>query len=118
MRGHLEYHWVFSTMGDVMSTMRLILSAVGDTQNCEDIVMHMGDIMNTMRVFSTTWKNLLLFEYPMVLNNPTVLMISPQMYHDIPCSTQITKDGIPMVLNIPHNTHDIPHIYHDIPQGY
>ena len=37
----------------------------------------------------------LLLKYPTVLNTPTVLMISPHMYHDIPHGTQITKDGIP-----------------------
>ena len=40
-------------------------------------------------------KSLLLFEYPMVLNTPTVLMISPHIYHDIPHGTQISKDDIP-----------------------
>ena len=47
-----------------------------------------------------------------------------------PHGAQISKDGIPMVLNTPHSTHDIPHgtehphstqdsphIYHDIPHG-
>ena len=29
------------------------------------------------------------------LRTPTVLMISPHMYHDIPHGTQITKDGTP-----------------------
>ena len=34
---------------------------------------------------SVPWgESLLLFEYPTVLNTPTVLMISPHMYHDIP----------------------------------
>ena len=47
-------------------------------------------------------KSLLLFEYPTVLNtptvlmiSPTVLMISPHIYHDIPHGTQISKDDIP-----------------------
>ena len=47
-------------------------------------------------------KSQLLFEYPTVLNTPTVLMISPHMHHDIPHmhhdiphGTQISKDGIP-----------------------
>ena len=45
---------------------------------------------------SVPWgENLLLFEYPTVLNTPTVLMISLHMYHDIPHGTQISKDGIP-----------------------
>ena len=54
-------------------------------------------------VCSVPWGgNLLLFEYPMVLNTPMVLMISPHMCHDIRHGTQISKDGIP------HGTHDIP----------
>ena len=45
---------------------------------------------------SVPWgKSLLLFEYPTVLNTPTVLMISPHIYHDIPHGTQISKDDIP-----------------------
>ena len=52
---------------------------------------------------SVLWgENLLLFEYPTVLNTLTVLMMSPHMYHDIPhmChdiphGTHISKDGIP-----------------------
>ena len=75
------------------------LSTVGD------IMMHVEDIMSTVE------GNLLLFEYPTVLNTPTVLMISLHMYHDIPHGTQISKDGIP------HGTHDIPHVHHDIPHG-
>ena len=45
----------------------------------------------------------LLFEYP------SVLMISPHMYHDIPHGTQISKDGIP---------YGTEHVHHDIPQRY
>ena len=57
-------------------------------------MMHVGDIMSTVEgVQYRGGKSLLLFEYPTVLNTPTVLMISP------------------------HSTHDIPHIYHDIPHG-
>ena len=45
---------------------------------------------------SVPWgESLLLFEYPTVLNTPTVLMISSHMYHDIPHGIQISKDGIP-----------------------
>ena len=62
-------------------------------------------------------KSLLLFEYPTVLNTPTVLMISPHMHHDIPHGTQISKDGIPHGTEHPHGTHDIPHVHHDIPHG-
>ena len=42
---------------------------------------------------------------PTVLNTPTVLKISPHIYHDIPHGTEH-----PTVLKIsPHSTHDIPH---------
>ena len=50
-----------------------------------DIMSTVGDIMiNVGDILSTVGGNLLLFEYPTVLNTPTVLMISPHMYHDIP----------------------------------
>ena len=54
-----------------MSTMGVILSTVGDTQYRGGIMMHMGDIM------STVGEKYFVFEYPMVLNTPTVLMVSP-----------------------------------------
>ena len=48
-------------------------------------MMHVGDIMSTMEgVQYRGGKNLLLFEYSTVLNTPTVLMISPHIYHDTP----------------------------------
>ena len=78
-------------------------------------MMHVGDIMSTVEGVqyrggcSVPWgENLLLFEYPRVLNTPMVLMISSHMYHDIPHSTQISKDGIPHGTEHPHSTHDIP----------
>ena len=61
-----------------------------------DIMMHVGDIMSTVEgVQYRGGKSQLLFEYPTVLNTPTVLMISHHMHHDIPHGTQISKDGIP-----------------------
>ena len=65
--GYLEYRggcsvpWgMFSTVGDIM--------------------MHAGDIMSTVEgVQYRGGKSLLLFEYPTVLNTPTVLMISPHV---------------------------------------
>ena len=50
---YLEYHGVFSTMGDIMRTVGVILSTVGDTQYRGDIMMQVGDIMSIMGVFST-----------------------------------------------------------------
>ena len=66
-------------------------------------MMHMGDIMSTVEGVQYHGGNLLLFEYPMVLNTPH--------------STQISKDGIPHGTEHPHGTHDIPHMHHDIPHG-
>ena len=61
-----------------------------------------GDIMSTVEgVQYREGKNPLLFEYPMVLNTPHGTHDIPHMYHDIPHSTQISKDGIPQVLNTP-----------------
>ena len=58
--------------------------------------MHVGDIMSTVEgVQYRGGKSQLLFEYPMVLNTPMVLMISPHRHHDIPHGTKISKDGIP-----------------------
>ena len=54
---------------------------------------------------------------------PTVLMISPHMYHNIPHGTQISKDGIPprywtppRYSWYPHGTQDNPHGTHDSPR--
>ena len=56
----------------------------GYLEYCGDIMMHVGDIMSTVEgVQYRGGKSLLLFEYPTVLNTPTVLMISPHMHHDI-----------------------------------
>ena len=49
-------------------------------------------------------KNLLLFEYPTVLD-------TPHGTHDIPHGTQISKDGIPHGTEHPQGTHDIPPWY-------
>ena len=79
-----------------MSTMGIILSTVGDVQYRGDIMMHVGDIMSTVEgVQYRGGYHPLKFEYPTVLNTPTVLMISPHKHHDIPHGTQISKDGIP-----------------------
>ena len=93
-----------STVGDILSTVGDILSTVGCSVpwgvqyrggyheyrggyleyrgGCsvpwEDIMMHVGDIMSTVEgVQYRGGKNLLLFEYPMVLN-------TPHGTHDIP----------------------------------
>ena len=87
---------VFSTVGDIMSTVGVILSTVGDVQYRGGYHDACGDIMSTVEgVQYCGGKSLLLFEYPTVLNTPMVLMISPHMHHEIPHGTQISKDGIP-----------------------
>ena len=105
--------------------------------------MHEGDSLVPWRVFSIVGENLLLFEYPTVLNTPTVLkfqrMVSPTalntLYgtHDIPHGTEpshCTHD-IPHATEhpswysrypphlswYPHGTQDIAHGTHDIPHG-
>ena len=72
---------VFSTMGDIMSTVGVILSTM-------EILSNVEDIMSTVGVFSTVGDILLLFEYSMVLN-------TPRYTHDIPHGTEY-----PMVLKI------------------
>ena len=69
--GYLEYRGGVQDRGDIMSTVRVILSTVGMSSTVGDIMMHMGDIISTVR------ENLLLFEYPTVLN-------TPHGTHDIP----------------------------------
>ena len=64
MRG-VQYHGGYhDKCGDILSTVG-VFSTMGD------IMILVGVIM------STVGGNLLLFEYPRVLNTPTVLMISP-----------------------------------------
>ena len=76
-------------------------------------MMHVGDIMSTVGVFSTVGGNLLLFEYPTVLNTSTVLntvlMISPMCIMIFRHSTEHLPE---------HSTHDIPNVHHDIPPQY
>ena len=87
---------VFSTVGDIMSTVGGYLEYRGDVQYRGGYHDAHGGYHEYRGGCSIPWgKNLLLFEYPTVLNTPTVLMISPHKYHDIPHGTQISKDGIP-----------------------
>ena len=46
---------VFSTMGDIMSTVVVILSTVGILSTVRDIMMHVGDIMSTVGGCSVPW---------------------------------------------------------------
>ena len=59
-------------------------------------MMHVGGYHEYRGGCSVPWgENLLLFEYPTVLNTPHGTHDIPHMYHDIPHDTQISKDGIP-----------------------
>ena len=96
--GVLRTMGVFSTVGDIMSTVGDILSTVGVFSTVGDIMINVGDILSTMGGVqycggyldarggyheyrggcSVLWgKNLMLFEYPTVLN-------TPHGTHDIP----------------------------------
>ena len=77
-RGVLSTMGVFSTMGDIMSTVGVILSIMGDVQYCGGYHDARGGYHEYHEGCSVPWReNVLLFEYPTVLNTPTVLMISP-----------------------------------------
>ena len=98
-----------------------------------DIMMHVGEYYEYRGVFSTVEGNLWYLHTPMVLNTPTVLMISPTCIMISTNGTQIAKvhhgtehphgtHDIPMcilicllVLSIPHGTQDNPHSTHVIP---
>ena len=62
-----------------------------------DMMIHVGDIMSTVGGYYH-----LLYENLHGTEHPTVRMISPHMYHDVPHGTQITKD------DIPHSTEQSP----------
>ena len=55
---------MFITEGDVYCIVGDILSTVGVFSTVEDIMINVGDIL------SNVGKNLLLFEYPTILNTP------------------------------------------------
>ena len=83
-----------------------------------DIMMHMGDIMSTVEgVQYRGGKNLLLFEYPMVLNTFMVLMISPTYIMISPTVLKFQRMVSPHSTEHPHGTHDILHVHHDIPHS-
>ena len=115
--------WV--PLGDILSTVR-VFSTVGGYHEYRGVILStVGDVQYR------GGKNLLLFEYPTVLN-------TPHGTHDIPHGTQISKDGIPprywtppryswypptciispTVLSIPHGTQDNPPRYSWYPPRY
>ena len=80
----------------------VILSTVGDTQYRGDIMMHLfspdvGDFMSTVggKFFC------LIFEYPTILDTPTVLMISPTCIMISPTVFKFQRMVSPTVLNTP-----------------
>ena len=69
---------ILSTMGLILSTVGVKLSTVENTRYCEGYHDTCGDIMSTVGVFSTVRGTQITKDlFPMVLNTPTVLMISP-----------------------------------------
>ena len=66
-----------STVGDILSTVGDIMINVGDILSTVGVFSNVGDIMSIMEGVQYRGGNLLLFEYPMVLNIPKVHMISP-----------------------------------------
>ena len=90
--GYLEYHGVFSTVGDIMINMGDILSTVGVFSTVGDIMMHVGGYHEYRERCSVPWG------ISRVPWGCSVLW-----------GTQITKDFPPTVLNTLYGTHDIPH---------
>ena len=97
-----------STVGDILSTVGGchdkcgdILSTMEESWYCGGYleyrggcsvlwgyIMHVGGYHEYRGGCSVPWgKNLLLFEYPMILNTPTVLMMSPTCIMICPHST-------------------------------
>ena len=79
--GYHEYRGdILSTVGYIMSTVRVILSTVAGVQHHGRYHDARGGYHENRGGCSIPWgKKLLLFEYPTVLNTPTVLMISPHL---------------------------------------
>ena len=83
-RGGAQYRGVFSTVGDIMSTVE-VFSTVGDIMSTVggyleyrgDVQYHGGYHDAHGGYHEYCGGSLLLFEYPMVQNTPMVLMISP-----------------------------------------
>ena len=116
-------------MGDIMSTVGDILSTVGCSvlwgyhDKCggyleyRGVFSNVGDIMSTMEGVQYRGGNLLLFEYPMVLNTPKVLMISPTCSMISPTVLKFQRMVSPTVLNTTTVFMMFPHGHHDIPHG-
>ena len=89
-----------------MSTVGVILSTVGDVQYRGRYHDARGDIMSSVEVvLYRGGKIILLFEYPIVLNTPTILMISPTCIMISPTVLKFQRMVSPTVLNTPHGTH-------------
>ena len=116
--GVLNIVGVFSTVGDIMSTVGHILSTVGVFSTVGDIMINVGDILSTMGVFSTMGD---------IMSTVGGYLEYRGGYHDarggyheyrggcpVPWRVSSTMGGnlllfeYPTVLNTPHGTHDIP----------
>ena len=87
----------------------VILSTVGDVQYRGGYHDARGGYHEYRGGCSVPWGKVFYYlSTPWYWTPPTVLMISPHMYHDIPHGTQISKDDIPHGTEHPHGTHDIP----------
>ena len=60
---------ILSTVGDILSTVGVIMSTMGVIEY-RGVFSTVGDIMGTVEGVQYRGGNLLLFEYPMVLNTP------------------------------------------------
>ena len=118
--GYLEYRGGVQYRGGYHDKCGGYLEYRGGVQYRGGYHVAGGDIMSTVEgVQYLGGKNLLLFEYPTVLNTPHGTHDIPHMYHDIPLRYSNFKGWYPpTVLNTLHGTHDIPHVHHDIPPRY
>ena len=131
-RGGCSLPWGISWVpwGDILSTVGGwvpwgdIMSTVGGYLGCSvpwgDIMMHVGGYHEYRGGCSVPWgEKSFVICTPRYWTPPTVLMISPHKYHDIPPRYSNFKGWYPpTVLNTLHGTHDSPHVHHDIPPRY
>ena len=81
---------------------------VGDILSTVGVFSNVGDIMSTMEGVQYRGGNLLLFEYPLVLNTPKVLLISPTCSMISPTVLKFQRMVSPHGTEHHHSIHDIP----------
>ena len=103
--------------GDILSTVGVFSNVGGYLEYHGGCSVPWGISWVPWRMFSIVGGKIFCYlSTPRYWTPPTVLMISPHMYHDIPPRYSNFKGWYPpTVLNTPHGTHDIPHMHHDIP---